>query len=219
VLDAKLLAYHAITGMWPVSYLPPDEITTLKMILRAREGSKRAGLQADNRIGNIVTALGYPVGMLPHVRAPATRGIIEDLARSEPPFYSGWPEWAMHPLIGKIITRHYNTVDMEDYVEKGYLQHALELVRGSMLPCGTGQINGGELMKLLCTTPGIGEISALVWIGTVCDPRRFPNSKAVSAFAGCDPTLKVSAGKVTSYSRRGGNRQLHEVLLRAAMGC
>src|SRR5208283_5418341 len=83
---------------------------------------------------------------------------------------------------------------------------------------GSPDVPGGVLLDLLCTVPGIGKITALTWVYTVCDPLRFPTSKAVAAFCGCDPTLKISAGKVTAHVRRGGNKDLHIALVQAAMG-
>jgi hypothetical protein len=52
----------------------------------------------------------------------------------------------------------------------------------------------------------------------VTDPRRFEHPKQLAAYCGCDPSLKISAGKVTSYVRRQGNLRLHQALLYAAAG-
>jgi hypothetical protein len=82
---------------------------------------------------------------------------------------------------------------------------------------GTGEIVAGRsLLALLQTVPGIGEVSALTWMAHVVWPGRFPNAKACAAYCGCDPSLKVSAGKVTAHTRRKGNTELHHVLTQAA---
>lgn len=50
----------------------------------------------------------------------------------------------------------------------------------------------------------------------IITPRRFPNSKALAAYCGLDPSLKVSAKHVTSTCKRGGNKQLHKALVSSA---
>jgi len=218
VLDAKLLAQHAMCGMWPRSYLPNDELENLRMLIKSREASKRRRLRASNRIVNIMTAWGYPVQMFGPVRSPACRGMIEDIARGHPPEIKGLPRVALPPRIGRMIITEYNLLDMHDYEERAALQWAIEDAKRAMLPGGPGGLLGEHLIAMLTTVPGIGQVTALTWICTVCDPARFASEKAVAAFAGCDPSLKVSAGKVTSYTRRGGNQQLHDSLVCSAMG-
>jgi transposase len=85
-------------------------------------------------------------------------------------------------------------------------------------PLSPRTIPGTDLLALLRTVPGVGENTALTWLSEITDPRRFQNAKQVAAFAGCDPSLKISAGKVTSYVRRQGNLRLHQALLYAASG-
>jgi hypothetical protein len=82
-----------------------------------------------------------------------------------------------------------------------------------------GEITGKELLNLLTSVPGIGEITATTWLTEVIDPFRFNNAKQVAAFCGCDPSLKISAGKVTAQTRRKGNAELHHALTRAAGTC
>ena len=62
-------------------------------------------------------------------------------------------------------------------------------------------------------TIGRGTSTWLAFVGT---PRRFPNAKALAAYCGLDPSLKVSAGHVTSTKKRGVCRTLHAVLVTSA---
>ena len=71
---------------------------------------------------------------------------------------------------------------------------------------------GSEMIRILTTAPQVGEITAITWLARVITPRRFRNAKALSAYCGLDPSLKISAGKVTSATMRGGNKELHKVL-------
>jgi hypothetical protein len=94
----------------------------------------------------------------------------------------------------------------------------LDYIRSHQWPTGNGPLGGKQLLTLLATVPGVGEATSLTWLAEVLDPRRFENAKQVAAFAGCDPSLKVSAGKVTSHVRRHGDQRLHQALLYAASG-
>lgn len=79
-----------------------------------------------------------------------------------------------------------------------------------------GTIPGSEMVRILCTTPGVGEVTCFTWLAFVGTPRRFPNAKALAAYCGLDPSLKVSAGHVTSTKKRGGCRTLHAILVTSA---
>ena len=69
---------------------------------------------------------------------------------------------------------------------------------------------------MLVTAPYIGEWTAVVWLSIVVTTDRFPNEKALAAYCGLDPSLKISARHVTSTVKRGGNKDLHNALTRAA---
>jgi hypothetical protein len=69
------------------------------------------------------------------------------------------------------------------------------------------------------TVPSVGELTVLVWLAEVVTPRRFDVKEKLIAFCGCDPSLKISAGKVTSQTRRGGNTRLHYQLIKVAGSC
>ena len=72
------------------------------------------------------------------------------------------------------------------------------------------------MLRILTTAPAIGELSAAVWLAYIVTPNRFPNAKAVAAYCGLDPSLKISAKKVTSTVKRGGNKLLHKALCMCA---
>lgn len=78
-----------------------------------------------------------------------------------------------------------------------------------------GMISGKEMMENLESVPGVGRWTAIMWLVYIVDIMRFPNKKAIAAYCGLDPSLKISAGKVTSTVKRGGRKELHRVLLSA----
>jgi len=59
----------------------------------------------------------------------------------------------------------------------------------------------------------------LVWLSEVVTPLRLETAKHLSAYCGCDPSLKISADKVTSRVRRKGNNKLHCQLTKIAGTC
>lgn len=79
-------------------------------------------------------------------------------------------------------------------------------------------VSGSVLLPVLVTHPGIGELTAIIWLSEVSDAGRFKNKNAAAAYAGVDPTLKVSAGKVSRHVRRMGNKKLNAALIMAAKG-
>jgi hypothetical protein len=72
------------------------------------------------------------------------------------------------------------------------------------------------MLELLQSVPGVGPVTAAVWLAEIVTPRRFPSPKALAAYIGCDPSLKVSAGKVTEHVKRKGNGNLHRCLVQSA---
>jgi transposase len=220
-LDARLLARHAITGLWPLSYLATQELMVLRMLMRARNNAKKQALRLSNQILNIMTTAGYPVSLYGSPRSPKCRGIIEDLIGGQAMERKEMPPFPFPPEVGQVVRSCYNDFDMAVAEQKAYEFKARQWVKENRFPAGTAdqpcQVDGATLLKLLKTVPGIGDISALVWMSEVGTPARFFSAKAVSAFAGCDPSVKVSAGKVTSHTRRGGNKRLHYTVFHAAM--
>lgn len=68
------------------------------------------------------------------------------------------------------------------------------------------------MIRILTTAPQIDELTAVIWLARVITPRYFPDAKALSAYCGLDPSLKISAGKVTNMIMRGRSKPLHKAL-------
>jgi transposase len=74
-------------------------------------------------------------------------------------------------------------------------------------------------VALLQTIPGVGLISALTIVAECGDISRFKHARALTAFAGLDPSVKESGqfkGTRNKVSKRG-NRQLRQALYMVAM--
>lgn len=152
------------------------------------------------------------------MRTAYAQGALDDLVSDRIPDVpgvapTGLPE-AIRPLIAGLVA------DMQLGIQatKAAEAAATLFIKANMWPTGGAEIPGTDLLALLTTVPGVGAVTALGWLAEVTDPKRFLHAKQVAAFAGCDPSLKVSAGKTTSHVRRAGNLRLHQALLYAASG-
>jgi transposase len=217
VLDARLLAYHALTSLWPASYLPTEEIVTLRVLLCMRADAQRELTRTGNQINNFLLRYGHTYGAGTRMTGSCARAVTEDLIAGAVPDVGGVCPTGIPPEARDIFRSLYDRADRAAADLKRWHREALDhCARRCEFVLGTGQVvSGATLMELLATVPGFGEVSRLQWAAEVCTPNRFPNAKAMCAYAGLDPSLKVSAGKVTEHLRRKGNARLHGALTTA----
>ena len=183
-----------------------------------REDAQRAALRSSNRINNFLLRYGHTIGAEDTVTGPRGRAIVEDLLADRNPVAGGVCPDGLPTESRPVFTALYASFDLYTCAKRHYEKEALAWAK-EHCSCvlGTGEVVKGErVFELLRSIPGFAEMSSLYWLAEVCTPTRFPSAQALAAFAGCDPSLKVSAGKVTSQARRGGNQKLHLALTRAA---
>jgi transposase len=216
VLDARLLAHHSITGLWPASFIPSPEGQALRVLWAARGEAQRNATRTSNRMNNIILRWGHTFAAAVPVRSAQGLSMLEDLLAGKLPNHPGicpfgLPE-AVRPVIAQLVEKYREFAAGSRQAQKA----AMSFVGENKWPTGKGPLQGDRLMDLLLTVPGVGETTALSWLAEVCDPTRFQDVKQVAAYCGCDPSLKVSAGKVTDHVRRRGNARLHFALRRSA---
>jgi transposase len=218
VLDARLLAHHSITGLWKPSFIPTQAGQELRVIWATRGEAQRRATRAANQINNIVLRFGHTFGRDCSMRSAMGEGIISDLLDGRIPSVptvnpDGLPA-SVRPRIRDLL------VDLSTNQQrvKRAIVEATNYIGSHEWPLGVGTMSGTKLLGILKSVPGVGDTTAITWLSEIADPRRFVNDKQVAAFSGCDPSLKVSAGKVTSLVRRMGNKRLHQSLLYAAAG-
>jgi transposase len=217
VLDSRLLAYHALSGMWPASYIPPPAIQSLRIMVNMREDAMRRATRASNRINNFILRYGHTLGAEHRVTDSAGRALVEDLLERREPVDGGVCPAGIPAEVVPVFEKLYEEYDEARAAVNTYEAMALAWADQCEFALGGGVVvPGTEVRRLLGTIPGFSTISSLYWMAEVVTPCRFANAKALGAYAGCDPSLKVSAGKVTQHSRRGGNQKLHVALTRAA---
>lgn len=218
VLDARLLAHHSITGMWPESFVPSSEAQQLRVIWAQRREAVRLATRSANRINNILLRFGHTLGASGSVRTRRIEALVSSLLDGHVPkdaFInpSGLPEQVRPVISGLFAQLHEAQKAARDWEKAAH-----DFVSTRSWPRGDTTMKGKDLLDIFATVPGVGSVTALTYLAEVCDPSRFQNQKQVAAFAGCDPSLKTSAGKTTSFVRRAGNARLHHALLYAAAG-
>jgi transposase len=218
VLDARLLAHHSITGLWKPSFIPSQDAQELRVIWAGRGDAVSRATRCSNQINNIILRFGHTFGRDCAMRSAQGEGIICDLLDGRVPQVptvnpAGLPA-SVRPRIAAL------QADMRTNMQR--VKHATieatNFIKAHDWPISVGTMPGTSLLNLFHSVPGVGETTAITWLAEACDPRRFQVDKQVAAFSGCDPSLKVSAGKVTSLVRRQGNQRLHQALLYAAAG-
>jgi len=162
---------------------------------------------------------GHTIGAFSPVKSGEGRAIIEDLIDGTIDDRPGVCPEGLPDAIKGLLKGMYENYDHFDREVKKWETSVLQCIKGMQWPVSYDKsIQGKVLLSYLTSVPGVGEITAVSWLVNIVNPARFHNAKAVGAFAGCDPSLKISAGKITHHTRRSGNVQLHTALLQAAQG-
>ena len=216
-LDAERLSFHDLTELWKATYVPSDDIQELRVLIAEREHFSKLATQCSNRINNIIVRFGLTIGRGSSVTKNAdVRAVLTDLCSDSPSYHENICPTPLPAEIKRLILKEYRYYD--EYIAEA--EFYLGLVRSKVLSMewdtNKGTLPGDEMVRILCTTPGVGEITCFTWLAYIGTPKRFRNAKALAAYAGLDPSLKVSAGKVTSTKKRGGCQILHKILVTGA---
>lgn len=193
----------------------------LNMASRPCNKSSRRATQCSNRINNIIVRFGITVGRGTSVtKDEEVRSIVEYLASDNPSEevvkqMNVCPE-PLPDYIKQLIRLEYSNYDQNRKLAEDYLDVIRQKVQAIDWQVPNGTIPGKEAVRILSTAPGVGELTSFTWLAFVGTPCRFPNAKALNAYSSLDPSLRISAGKVTSTKKRGGCRILHTALVRSA---
>ena len=217
-LDSRRLALHDLTGVWPKSYIKTIREKELSVLLSERKSFTRMATNYNNRIYSMILKFGYNFGKDGSVTGNGTiREKIMQLIQGDADVIKDICPDGLPDSVKEILKKLYEQHDECQSQALEYKKAAIQYVYDhEWLTSPEVYVSGKELMPLLMSAPGVGEITALTWIAYIADPNRFASAKQVCAYCGLDPSLKVSAGKVTSTKKRHGNKELHEALTRAA---
>ena len=228
VLDARLLSYHGIAGLWPESFVVPPEIEEFRLLMRQRQYHSRECTAITNRINNYILRFGHTLGSYKSIRSIENRAVIEDMCTDGYVYTDNYPGMdagrficpdGLPPEVKNILKDMFNQYDSHAEKVKHYQKLALASAKKINWETGSGYVKGEKLIKNLLTVPSVGDLTALIWLSEIMTPLRFETAPQLAAYCGCDPSLKVSAGKVTSQTRRKGNAKLHYQLTDIAGGC
>ena len=219
MLDAKLLGLHDLTSVWPESIVASTDIIQLRLLIHERDKYNHMAVEMSNRINNYIVRFGITIGATGSVSGnQAIRSLVKDLASNdssipENPYVcpDGLPE-RVKPLILQAYSKH----DEFRTVAKDIELEIIDSVKSLDWETDDETVPGDEMLDLLMTVPQIGILTACLWLAIIVTPRRFPNSKALAAYCGLDPSLKISADKAVSTKKRVGNKQLHVALIQGA---
>ena len=217
ILDARQMSLQDLMGIWQESFIVPRGVLELRTLIWEREDLRKQASRCSMRINTGLLKLGITIGRDGSVTGrkdirKTVEGMLDGTdgvpATVNP---AGIPE-----DVRSMFSDEYGFYDM--YIEKikEYDKKIFEKASGMRWQTEKGAVGGKEMLGILESAPGIGRQTAVLWMATIVDASRFPNDKAIAAYCGCDPSLKVSAGKVTSTVRRKGNKGLHSALCRAA---
>lgn len=222
VLDAKTLAIADLTGVWPESYVPDDEVVALRLLVDERKHYVRMATQISNRIYNSLLKLGICVGTVGsvtgnnRVRSDIETHLQDNHMESTDDAESILPDIVVPDEAKCIFVNEFAHYDYYRNLTCEFKDKIRDKIYSMSWETGNDTISGRKMMEILTSAPGIGDQTAALWLTRVVTPRRFRNEKALAAYCGCDPSLKVSAGKVTSTVKRGGRHDLHSSLCSAA---
>ena len=216
-LDAERLSFHDLTGVWPESFVPSDDLSELRVLIAERNHYSKLATQCSNRINNIIVRFGITIGRGTSVtKNPEIRAIVEDIVSDSPSVHENLCPDSLPQEVKTLIQKQYVLYDHYNAEAINYMDRVRNKVYFMEWETKDGTLSGKEMVRILCTAPGIGEISCFTWLAYIGTPRRFRNAKAVAAYCSLDPSLKTSAGKTTSTKKRGGCRVLHAILVSSA---
>lgn len=218
ILDAKLLAIHDLTGIWRESFVPESDVQQLRMLIGERNYYAKSATRISNRINNSLLKFGYTIGRNGSVsKNPSVRAIIENQISDSPDHdFSNIPPNGIPSDVRPAFREDYSLYDQMISLENEYKLQSIRKAKNMNWQYGSQQLSGSEVIRQLETAPYIGEWTAVVWLSFIVTTDRFPTAKALSAYCGLDPSLKISAKHVTSTVKRGGNKELHNALTRSA---
>jgi transposase len=218
VLDAAKLALQSLTGLWRESWIATTQIQELRVLTLQRTKLVAERTRLSNRINGDMLRFGHVVGQLGTVRGNLVRALIEDFCREgRPGLYTQYfSDQSIPPGVVVVFDQRWRRIDEITREIELIESLCLKQIKESTWTVAGGRTVAGEaLLENLKTVPGVGTWTACVWLAEVGDILRFSHPKKLCAYAGLDPSLGVSAGRVTSRLTRKGNARLLQALRNA----
>ncbi len=189
-VDAEMLAKMLMLGTLPTVWVPPQEVREMRALLSHREGLVKQRTRYQNQAKAVLRRNGYPLDKNVDVRT-WLRTCAEDLQ-----------------LGAADLAILMSTIRMLDAVD--------EEIRATEAEISQRALDKPQVQLLMSIT-GVGLVAASVIWARIGNPWRFHSAKAVSRYAGLDPSVHQS-GEKNHRGRisKNGAADLRRVLVQAA---
>ena len=186
--DARLLAEIARTGFCRAVSISSEKAQQKRILLKSRQHLIRLRRDTENAVRGLLGALG--------IRFPKGSGKLLKRVRTalqDKPDLSAMIE----PLLDTIENARQQTERLDDQV----LQHAAQ----------------SQQVRLLMSVPGVGPLTALGFVATIDDAKRFKKSRNVGAYVGLT-SKRYQSGEMDYSGRisKKGDAMLRSLLFEAA---
>ena len=216
-IDSFILSQNALMGTWPESFVCPPDVNVLRMYYQKRRHCERCATQISNSINSELLRFGVNIGREGSVtKNKKVREHVMDQLSENPEMEPGCSHDFLPAEVKATLKESYDKWDEYKRLSEEYLKKIRVKIESMYWRCGSEEIPGDEMIKLLMTVPAVGETTAMIWLTFIVDAERFPSFEKCVAFCGFDPSAAVSAGKVVNGKKRKGNKDIHEALKRSA---
>lgn len=218
VIDATRLSQMDLTGVWRAFYVPSDDVSALRVLITEYDNYSMLAVRSSNRINSTLLRFGITIGRDGSVtKCSSVRAIVQNLISDDPqPETNNICPTGLPKSVKEMLREEYSIYDQYRENQKNYLNHLLDKAKEMSWETGENLICGSDMIQLLTTVPGVGNFTAVIWLANIITPKRFPTSKACSAYCGLDPSVQISAKHVTARYIRKGNKSLHSALVQSA---
>lgn len=185
--DSRKLARHLQAGELDPIYVPEPEHRFARDLVRSRMAAVKKQTRVKNQIHSLLDRHGVRIPAELHPRGCWSRALLRWLERE--PFH-GQP-------VAQRALRTY--VDEIRYWRERVKELGAEIRRlGRSEPYR-------EVVEVLRTLPGIGTLSAVIWVVELVDVRRFRHLDQLASYVGLVPSIYQSGDKewVGRVTRRG----------------
>ena len=188
-VDAKRLAMMLRTDMLAKSYVPPDEIRSLRDLVRTRKSLVEERTAEKNRVQAVLARTDNIYDS--ELFGPDGREFLAELSLSEGD--------------RMIVEAHLSIID--EYDEQ------IEILDKKI----SQQLAESPAAELLLTIPGVGEYTAATVIAEVGEIERFDTDKQLVSYAGLDPEVHQSGDtEIRGGISKEGSAPLRWTLVQSA---
>lgn len=226
--DAIRLAEFARMGRVRKSFVPEPIFRQMRLLARLFQKAKADLARKSNRYQKLLNAAGCRASTVfsDVVHGKAAAKILDAflwqspelnvIVRKESKRLKASPDDildALHAQVAPLLVEQLRE-------ERQAIRHEADYCERTMLRLKDLQKPYEPFIKLLCTIPGIKEISARLIFAELSDnlEQYFPNSERFASWMGVCPGNHLSAGKSYSSKTPKGNKWLRRVLTECAHG-